>query len=128
MSTTSVTVRRTVTTWVVLGVAVAATPYLARPLGLVVRVPWLIEVVDHVLPGVVVVLLAVLARWIGRVRLEITLVAVLAGLWAFSTHVPLVLAAGRGNPDWGTALWHTTPAAALLGATSLSAVRAWMAA
>lgn len=114
--------RPTAAAWAVLGLLVAVTPYLGRPLGLVVDVAATTEAIDHVLPGLLVVAAAPAIVRFEALRFELTLLAVLAGLWATSSHLPLVLDAVRGRVGWPTALWHTTSAVALLAVTAWSAV------
>ena len=100
-----------------------AVPWLATALGLGLDVPARLEVVDHVVPGVVVVACAgILARWrrgepgAGLGRLGACAVACLAGLWITATHLTLVPEAVDGVTAWGPALLHLSagpPIAAL---------------
>lgn len=96
-----------------LAVWAIAVPWLARALGLEVDVPTRIEVIDHVVPGVVVLACAaVLARRNDRDRtaalhrLVGCTIAALAGLWISATHGVLVPEALDGVTGWGPALLH----------------------
>ena len=97
-----------------LGAWAIAIPYLGPPLGLRLDVPPSVEVVDHVVPGLIVLaasaaMLALQSR--GRswrtARLVACGLAFLAGFWITSTHVPLAVEAIRGVTPWPPALWHT---------------------
>jgi hypothetical protein len=107
-----------------LGAWLLAAPYLGPALGLVLDVPPIVEVVDHVVPGLIVVtlsgasllggapLLSVGARGGapgGFLTLAVPGLAFLAGLWGTSTHVPLVADAWAGEAPWGAALFHSVP-------------------
>jgi hypothetical protein len=94
-------------------------------LGPEVPVRRIVEFVDHVVPGVVV--LGVSLFWIYRRRFEFFTagLAVLAGLWMFVTHVPLVVDAAQGRVGWGGALWMFVPSALVLALTAWSAMLAW---
>lgn len=90
-----------------------AVPWAARAVGLPLDVATRLEVIDHVLPGVVVlVCCAVLLhpRAGGPPgslrRLAVTGVALLAGLWITATHLPLLPEAVDGSSGWGPALLH----------------------
>jgi len=103
-----------------LGAWTIVVPYAARPLGLEVDVASTIEVVDHVLPGVLVVLLgAWLARRSGGGPPAIGVlvasgVCALAGVWVLATHVPLLADAAAGREPWGAALWHSATAPVII--------------
>jgi hypothetical protein len=80
-----------------------------------------VEIADHVVPGVVVVVVSIvalvtLARSSDRSTFMFAagLVVVLAGLWMFATHVPLLAQASRGEVTWGAALYHTGSALTVL--------------
>jgi hypothetical protein len=79
--------------------------------GLELDVATRLEVVDHVVPGVVMLAgAAVLATRAGvagdRVWMGAGGIAFLTGLWITATHVPLIPAAVDGLAPWGTALLH----------------------
>lgn len=104
----------------VLGAAVAVTPAAARAVGLVVDVPARLEVIDHVVPGIAVVLagaggLLAVRRGNELLVAVAVAVAVLAGIWTTSTHVPLLAQAAQGLVTWPAATFHTVPGLLLLG-------------
>ncbi len=85
-----------------------------------------VEVADHIVPGLVVILVSVAAlvmappgRPPGNALLLAGLVVLLAGLWMTATHVPLVLQATRDEAPVGAVVYHSLPslAVAMLGAT-----------
>lgn len=106
-----------------LGAAMIAAPYLARPLGLGVEVPASREVADHVIPGTLVMVLGLVLLRLRRRAASGWGVAVaggacfLAGFFNVATHVPLLAAAASGDERWGAALWHasTGPFVVVLG-------------
>ena len=90
-----------------------AVPWLARAIGLELEVATRLEVIDHVLPGLIV--LACCAAHLhprstgppGSLRrLAVIGTAALAGFWITVTHAPLVGEALDGIADWGPALLH----------------------
>jgi len=92
-------------------------PYVGPPLGLELDVPASVEVVDHVLPGVVVALCGGLGALLVRRRhrapaglggLVLYSGAFLAGLFETATHAPLLLEAGERLTPWGAVLLHST--------------------
>lgn len=93
----------------------AVTPFMATALGLELGVPLRLEIIDHVVPGVVTVgaataALVLRARPVAATAFLIGAgVCVLAGLFSFSTHVPLLGQASQGIVPWGTAVVHTVP-------------------
>ena len=100
---------------VALGAWEIGVPYLAAALGLELDVPSRVEVVDHVVPGLVLVASgALLAFWARRgarggvLPLVLASLAFLAGFWITATHVPLVLQAGDELSPWGSVLFHAT--------------------
>jgi hypothetical protein len=112
-------------------------PYLGPALGLELDVPGNVEVVDHVLPGVVVALCGGLTAHSARrnrgtqpslASLTLYSTAFLAGLFQTATHVPLLFDAGEPLTPWGAVLLHGTLAPVItlialwLTATSLTAV------
>jgi hypothetical protein len=107
-----------------LGAWALAAPYVGPSLGLIVDVPPIVEVVDHVVPGLLVVTLGGAYLLSGASLLParahgeapggfLTLAALglafLAGLWGTSTHVPLLVEAWAGDVSWGAALFHSVP-------------------
>ena len=108
----------------VLGALSILPPYLGPALGLELDVAAKIEVVDHVVPGVVVVLCGVLAALLARRQEEVghgapalalTGLCFLAGLWQTSTHVPLVFEAGEPATPLGAVLLHSVVGPMILG-------------
>ena len=92
------------------GVAVLP-PYTASDIGTSTRV----EVADHVVPAVLMVLLSLVALARrrdpapGMFPLVAGLGVLLAGLWMTATHLPLVAQARRDEVDAGIAAYHTIP-------------------
>ena len=99
-----------------LGVWAIVVPYLGPELSLRLDVSSQLEFVDHVVPGTVAVLSAVLLfsvlRRGGDASSGWWLVAAgaafLAGVWMVSTHVPLLEDASRGAADWGPTILHNS--------------------
>lgn len=93
----------------------AVTPYVAPWFGYTLNVRPMLEVVDHVLPAVVIVAatttaLLVRERPFAQYAFAVAAsLALLAGLWSTATHVPLLAQARVGLVPWGTALVHSTP-------------------
>jgi hypothetical protein len=89
-------------------------PYLARALGLVVKVPSGVEIADHVVPGAIVVATALVVHRFARHRalsaerwaLPACGVAFLAGCWTVATHVPLLQDAAHDDVTWEAAIFH----------------------
>lgn len=96
-------------------------PYIGPPLGLELDVPTSTEVVDHVVAGALAIAGAALALTFARrgetdsLRLLAALgVCMLAALFQFVTHVPLVLDAGGPLQPVDTVILHSTPSPVLL--------------
>lgn len=106
-----------------------AVPYLAAAVGLRLDVPRSVEVVDHVVPGVVTLgaaaMLAARSRRgrpaaLGDVAWSVAAGATtLAGFWIVATHVPLLAEALDGVTPWGGALLHLSAGLPVLGAGGL---------
>ncbi|PLS76470.1 MAG: hypothetical protein CYG61_01925 [Actinobacteria bacterium] len=110
-----------------LGLAVALwallPPYTGPDLATEMRV----EIADHVVPAILMMVLSLAALLRGRragagaqagtFMLLAGMGILLAGFWMVATHVPLVAQARRGEVPGGTAAYHTAPgvAVALLG-------------
>jgi hypothetical protein len=79
-----------------------------------------VEVVDHIVPGVVVITLSLGALLVGRggrgraLLFPAGLGIVLAGFWMTATHLPLVLQATRQQAPWGATVYHSLPGLAVL--------------
>ncbi len=80
----------------------------------------MVEFVDHVVPGVVVIAISVASLLLARAgraagaRLPAGLGIVLAGFWMVATHLPLVLQATRQQAPWGATIYHSLPGLAVL--------------
>ena len=79
-----------------------------------------LEFVDHVVPGVAVIVISALA-WLLARRFDVAgvlfpagLGIVLAGFWMTATHLPLVLQATRDQAPWGATIYHSTPGLAVV--------------
>lgn len=98
-----------------LAIWLAVVPFVGPALGFELDVPTRLEVIDHVVPGVVVLIAAVTAlllrgRPIAQYAFAVAAGAsLLAGIWALSTHVPLMVQANQDIVPWSTALFHTAP-------------------
>lgn len=91
-----------------------AAPYVARPLGLVLDVRPIVEIVDHLLPGGAVVVAAILSVVTARRWFLVSMVVVAAGLWMTASHLPLLVQAGNGEADLAAAVFHTVPGMVIL--------------
>lgn len=81
-----------------------------------------VEIADHVVPGLVVIALSLVALWAGSGRwqgssamLSAGLTVLLAGCWMVATHVPLLAQAARDEVGSGAALFHNAPRAGRAG-------------
>jgi hypothetical protein len=97
------------------------------------------EVVDHIIPGILVFIasVAALLAMRGREQAEAAgkgpglaafvagLVILLAGFWMVATHVPLVAQAIRGDANWAPAIYHSSAAFAVFGFGLLWTVSHW---
>ena len=97
----------------------AVAPNFTGP-GLVLQDPS-VEVIDHVVPGMIVVAASIVALAVAwsTARPWATLflsggVVTAAGLWMVATHVPLLLQAVQGSAPWSGALYHLAPSVAVL--------------
>ncbi|MCP9490809.1 MAG: hypothetical protein MSC31_13180 [Solirubrobacteraceae bacterium MAG38_C4-C5] len=100
-----------------LGALSIVPPYLGPAIGLELAVPADVEVVDHVVPGVAIVLGAVAAALLARRGEEdehsllsqaLTGWCFLGGLWQAATHFPLVLEGGEAQAPWAAVALHST--------------------
>lgn len=79
-----------------------------------------VEIVDHVVPGVVVIAVALGTFLLARSGRATPLLfpaglgIVLAGFWMTATHLPLVLQATRQQAPWGATVYHSLPGLAVL--------------
>ena len=90
------------------------------------------EVADHIVPGAVVLLAALVGIWAGRrpqgpgaFRFMAGLGVLLAGLWMMATHLPLVFEAMRDESPWPATIYHTSSALAVFGLGLLWATVTW---
>jgi hypothetical protein len=100
---------RRATALTALAVWAMAVPWLARALGLALDVPARLEVIDHVVPGLIVAACGVLlvrGASGGLLRLGLIALACLAGFWITVAHLTLVPEAIDGVSPWGAALVH----------------------
>jgi hypothetical protein len=106
----------------VTGVLVGVWAGLPRFVGPDLNVSAKTEVVDHVVPALVIIVLSVIALVFGRRRAAADtfmfiagLALCLAGLWMVATHLPLVVEAAKGEAraTWGAVVWHSVPAVAV---------------
>lgn len=113
---------------IVVAVVASVAPWIAKAAGLPLPVSTSLEIVDHVVPGIVVVgasALLLSGRLPAFAALIATLAAALAGLWMTATHVPLLWQARTVLVDWPTALTHSVPVIATFALTIPPAVWAW---
>jgi hypothetical protein len=107
-------------------------PYLGPAWELTARVPARVEVVDHVVPGA----LAAIAAVVGLARrgrsakaspdaavVAASALAVLAGFWTTATHVPVLPLAADGELSWPAALLHASAGPPLLAASLVLLLR-----
>ncbi len=102
----------------VIGALSAVPPYLGPAIGLELgHIDASVEVVDHVVPGLVTFLAAgasFLLLRAGRIRVDSLVLAIavavcmLAGVWETSSHIPLILDGGRPETPWGAVILHST--------------------
>lgn len=109
-----------------LGVWSMLPPFTGPPLNTETRV----EVADHVMPGIVMLVASVAALVLTRRRsrpalmLGTGLLVLLAGLWMTATHVPLVAQAARDDAPTGATIYHSVPGLVVL-ALGLCWAAAW---
>lgn len=96
-------------------------PYLGPPLGLELDVSSSVEVVDHVLPGLVAVAASGMALALARdgdtdsfAALGALGACALAGLWETASHATLLLDAGDPERPWDAVLFHAWPGPVIL--------------
>ena len=93
------------------------------------------EVVDHIIPAILVVLCSLVGiaasrrpQGPGALRFIAGLGVLLAGLWMLATHFPLVTQTMRGGPEaasWAATIYHTSSALAVFGLGLLWATATW---
>lgn len=102
----------------VFGVWASLPPFVGPSLAVARRV----EIADHFVPGVILLLVALAALVASRrsaappatPMLLGGLTIALSGLWMTATHVPLVAQALRDEVAMGSAAYHTAPGVAVL--------------
>lgn len=111
----------------VIGVWAVVPPYFGPKLNVTGRV----EVADHVVPGIVV-LVATLVTVMGLRRAQGSVVAsvsglvvLLAGIWMVATHVALVRQAVHHVAPSGAVAFHAVPGLAVVALGLLWSVMAW---
>lgn len=105
-----------------IGAWTAIVPYLGKPLGLVVNVPWRVEFADHVVPGAIIVATGLYLHKRAergapageRNALFAAGLCFLAGFWVLATHVPLLQDASEELVSWEAAIWHSIAAVAIV--------------
>ncbi len=99
------------------GALSAVPPYLGPVIGLELGyIDDTVEVVDHVVPGLLTFLAAgacFLLLRAGRIGLDSLMLAIavavcmLAGVWETSSHIPLILDGGRPESPWAAVILHS---------------------
>jgi hypothetical protein len=114
------------------GLVVAVWAALPRFSGPKLNVAQSTEVVDHVIPAVLVLLASLAgiaasrrAQGPGGIRFLAGMAVLLAGLWMMATHLPLVAQASRGDAPWPATIYHTSAAFAVFGLGLLWATVTW---
>ena len=94
----------------------------------------LTETVDHILPGILVLIVSVVALLASRkaspdrptaLPFFCGMAVLLAGFFMLATHVPLILEATRGEAPWDATVYHSSSAAAVFGLGLLWTVMHW---
>jgi len=94
-------------------------------MGHIIPVPPIVEMVDHVVPGVVVLAVALFGVFAGRIPLIAALAATLAGFWITATHVPAIRDGFRGLIDGQATVIHSVPGILILFTAGLAAIKAY---
>lgn len=112
---------------VALGAWSIVPPYLGPELGLELDVSSAVEFVDHVIPGVVIMMFGGVALFLGArgaagtvLDLAALGICFLAGVWSMTSHVPLWLDAGGSDTPWDSVVLHATAGPAI------TALCAWL--
>jgi hypothetical protein len=125
------TERRGTATLAAIGAWTVIVPFLGNALGLEVNVATIVEVVDHVIPGAIVLAVGLLLHARARrgplasdrTALLVAGIGFLAGFWVLATHLPLVGDAARSELPWDAAIWHTIAALPIVGLALWCVVR-----
>ncbi|MDQ4071169.1 MAG: hypothetical protein M3203_17120 [Actinomycetota bacterium] len=90
------------------------------------------EVVDHIVPAVVVLLASIVGIYASRrpqgpgaLRFMAGMAVLLAGLWMMATHLPLVAQALRDEAPWPATIYHNSSALAVFGLGLLWSTVTW---
>lgn len=94
------------------------------------------EIVDHIFPGILVLLVAVVALVSGRsgtrtggrttmVPFLCGTAVLLAGFWMIATHVPLIAEALTDKAPWDATIYHSSSALATFGLGLMWVVAHW---
>ncbi len=107
--------------WPVAGLIVGVWAALPRWVTPAINTSDRAEFADHVVPSIVLIIVSVvtlvlLQRSPGSSSFMFVagLVLVLAGLWMFATHVPLIAQALRNEAPWGATIYHSASAVTVL--------------
>jgi hypothetical protein len=117
------------------GLAVAVWASLPKYSGPAINTSSTTEIVDHIIPAVLILLASIVGILAGRqpqgpgaLRLIAGMAVLLAGLWMMATHIPLVAQTMRGGPEaatWAATIYHFAPALAVLGLGLLWSTVTW---
>ncbi|HET9051477.1 MAG TPA: hypothetical protein VFO60_07215 [Candidatus Dormibacteraeota bacterium] len=99
---------------VLFGIWGTVAPYLGKAIGFDVDTRPINEVVDHVVPGAVVLAVSVVAIVTRRRTVGGSLAILAAGIWMTATHIPLIRQAADGQETMSAALWHSIPGMIIL--------------
>lgn len=111
----------------VLGLWGLVAPYLSTAAGYPIPVPARVEFVDHVVPGTIILGVAVLAMFSGGLSLVPALAATLSAFWMTLTHLPALRDGFRGVISLQAAFIHSVPGLAILALAGLAALRSYRA-
>ncbi len=118
-----------------LGLPVAVWASLPQYSGPAINTSNTAEIVDHIVPAVLVVLCSLVGiaasrrpAGPGALRFIAGMGVLLAGLWMVATHFPLVTQTMRGGPEaasWAATIYHTSSALAVFGLGLLWSTVTW---
>lgn len=100
-------------------------PYASTAAGYPIPVPAKVEFVDHVVPGVVVLGVAMFGIFTGRISLVPALAATLGGFWMAMTHLLTLRDGIRGLVSLQAALFHSLPGFLILLVAGAASVKAY---
>ena len=99
---------------VLFGIWGLVAPYLGKAIGFAVDTRPINEVVDHVVPGIVILGVSITAIVMRRRAVWGSVAIVAAGIWMTATHIPLIKQAADGDASMSAALWHSIPGMVVL--------------